>query len=417
MRTPEELRKRLRATWLKNRHNWLAGRGRWPLELPIGGKTLKEQQFVEQWETFSNWLKEWQALKKSAEYATFERGHVKTALRFKRSPFGEHDVPCTWCFDTPEAVATELNELPRWENAQRRFDRLAAWLQEEDQSDASIMKRVSQWRRVVSRRFDLLADVKDDDFELLIRVTEWIWRHPNSGLYPRQLPIEGIDSKWIEGQPDKQIKGWRRVLTAWIWVLRSGSTSHNFYTVTGLRAPPDRLRVRLLDRELRAQFGGLSDIEAPAHEFIDLKLTVRRVLIVENLVNGLACEELPGTLVFMRRGYAVDALGKLPWLADLPVFYWGDIDTDGLAILNRLRSYLPKVQSMMMDEETLHEFKPLWGVDTTHLVQSLPHLTVAELKLYQELCIDKHGVKVRLEQERIAWDWAWDRLTATITAS
>ena len=65
--------------------------------------------------------------------------------------------------------------------------------------------------------------------------------------------------------------------------------------------------MRLLDPGLRAAVGGLSDIEAPAEEFIALSVPVQRVLIVENLVTGLACESLPGTVVFMRRG----CIGKI----------------------------------------------------------------------------------------------------------
>jgi hypothetical protein len=397
MRSPEALRKALRSSWTRNRSHWLAGGGTWPLPLPIGNPTKHE--VMESWNAFDTWLVQWK------DEQLTKNGHVQTDAKFKRSPFGEQIIPCSWIFDTPESVAAELGELARWERAKGRFALLMSWLKDVP-ADASSNKQAEQWRRVVSRRFDLLADTNEEVFASIIKVVDWIWKHPNSGLFPRQLPISGIDSKWVEK--------WRRLLTAWVWVLRGGSNSHNFFKVTGLRAAPDRLRMRLLDHELKDAMGGLSDIEAPAEEFIGLKLRARQVLIVENLVSGLACETLPGTVVFMRRGYAVEALAKLPWLAQLPVYYWGDIDTHGLAILSRLRGYLPRTHSLMMDEATLLAFKALWGREEKLAAPELAHLTEAEQQLYRALREGKYK-QVRLEQERIAWDVAWQRATSAMS--
>lgn len=49
------------------------------------------------------------------------------------------------------------------------------------------------------------------------------------------------------------------------------------------------------------------------------------------------------------------------------VHYWGDLDTHGSAILDRLRAWLPQTRSFLMDRETLldhRERRPL--VDTIH---------------------------------------------------
>lgn len=221
--------------------------------------------------------------------------------------------------------------------------------------------------------------MEDSEFERLLRVVEWIRGCPESGLYLRELPVAGLDTKWVERR--------RRVITAWIWVLRAGAAgSHNFYRVTGLRAPPDRLRLRLLDEELRGRFGGLSDIEAPAVEVMRLALPVRRVSIVENLTTGLACGDLPGAIVFMARGYAIETLAALPWLARVPVYYWGDIDTHGLAILSRLRRRLPKVHALLMDQDTLQAHRALVVREPQpHPAQELDYLSEAELQLFKAL--------------------------------
>jgi hypothetical protein len=130
----------------------------------------------------------------------------------------------------------------------------------------------------------------------------------------------------------------------------------------------------------------------------------------------MAVQDLPGTIVFMRRGYAVEALGQLSWLRDVPLLlYWGDIDTHGFAILNRLRSYVPQVRSLMMDDAAvLQSFVDLVGEEPRQAgAEDLPLLTAQERRLYQ--CLRGNGDLPamqgrRLEQERIAWDFAWLRI-------
>nr|WP_221935062.1 Wadjet anti-phage system protein JetD domain-containing protein [Catenovulum sediminis] len=51
-------------------------------------------------------------------------------------------------------------------------------------------------------------------------------------------------------------------------------------------------------------------------------------------------------------GYGVQLLKEVNWLNQVAIYYWGDIDTHGFAILSQLRGYFPKVKSMLMDEAT-----------------------------------------------------------------
>jgi hypothetical protein len=384
MRTPEELRRRLQSRWQNQRRNWLLGQGEWPLSLSTESPT--EAKVLAEWARFDAWLAQWRVI--AQRHTDAVRYEARTWSRV-----GEQNLPCAWQFASPEAVAFELGYSTAWSRAKQRFAVLAAW------------KDDAVWHVELSRHFDLLADLDEGEFQRLSTVVEWLWRQPASGLYPRQLPIAGIDTKWLDS--------YRGVTTAWVGVLQA-SEAREFYAVTGLRAAPDRLRMRLLDRELCDAIGGLSDIEAPAEEFINLKLPARQALIVENLVTGLACETLPGTVVFMRRGYAVEALAKLPWLARLPVYYWGDIDTHGLAILSRLRGYLPQTKSLMMDEATLLAFKTLWGREEKPAAPELAHLTETEQQLYRALREGEYK-QVRLEQERIAWNVAWQHVTSAMS--
>ena len=58
-------------------------------------------------------------------------------------------------------------------------------------------------------------------------------------------------------------------------------------------------------------------------------------------------------MVIFGGGYAVPVLQPLGWLASLDLVYWGDIDTHGFAILDRLRHRLPRARSILMDRATL----------------------------------------------------------------
>ena len=87
--------------------------------------------------------------------------------------------------------------------------------------------------------------------------------------------------------------------------------------------------------------------------------------------------------------------------------YWGAIDTHGFGILNRARSSLPAVESVLMDDATLHRFRALWTEEKTqHGASELAGLTSAEAAVYATLKQNLLAQNLRLEQERVAWDHA-----------
>jgi hypothetical protein len=102
-------------------------------------------------------------------------------------------------------------------------------------------------------------------------------------------------------------------------------------------------------------------------------------------------------------GYAVNILARLDWLAALDLTYWGDLDTHGFAILNRLRSRLPHVRSILMDRETLLAHQSQWVTEKVPTKAMLELLTPAEQDLYQDLINGTFGPAIRLEQERVSF--------------
>lgn len=382
MKLPEDVRQILVRRFQSKHREWLigvAGENQWPLEIALGVPT--EQAALRQVDGVRAWVNAWQHWQGIGSLSWCER-------RWKA--LGVQRLPEKLTLNGPEDVAMWIGESARWERAQSRYQALIA--------------RWPVLARQLQKYFDVLADYGNADFRRLADMLDWIANHPNSDLYPRQLPVSGLDSKWLDGR-----KG---LLTDLVAAIQEDLSSDlDFYRRCGLKAPPLLVRMRVLDQALRARVGGVGDITAPVEDLAGIHLPASHVFIVENLQTGLAMSDMPGAVVFMRLGYNVDVLARLPWLTHAKCIYWGDLDTHGFSILHRARSYLPDLQSVLMDEDTLLRHKALWVDEKEqHPAAELALLTVAEQLLYRDLKQQRWGQNVRLEQERIDWDTAWSAL-------
>lgn len=237
-----------------------------------------------------------------------------------------------------------------------------------------------------------LAALPDAGFETLLAVVGWLVTHPASGSRIRQLPIRGIDTKWLEQH---------RALVEALHSAVSGRES------LGLRAAPPLVRVRVLDPTLRP--GALIDITAPVDELARLEIAPRTVFVFENLETVLSMPDLPGAVVVHGGGYAANRLARIPWIGSGRVVYWGDLDSDGFAILHALRSGVADVTSVLMDEATLLAYRDLWVPETRPATGFYPTLTRTEMRALDRI---RSEGDVRLEQERIPWAVALSALLA-----
>ncbi|MDV6321099.1 Wadjet anti-phage system protein JetD domain-containing protein, partial [Chromohalobacter sp. HP20-39] len=88
----------------------------------------------------------------------------------------------------------------------------------------------------------------------------------------------------------------------------------------------------------------------------------------------------------MKLGNAVSLLEPFSWVPQDRVFYWGDLDTHGLAILARARQVFPQLRSVLMDEVTLRAWPQFWTQEKSQAsLQALPELTVEERAVYDGL--------------------------------
>ncbi len=387
MKLPEDVRQFLARRLHSKHREWLIGdpsQSPWPLEIALGIPT--EQAALRQVDGVRAWVSAWHSWQGVGTLSWCER-------RWKA--LGVQRLPEKLALNGPGDVAMWVGESARWERAQSRQRTLTA--------------RWPVLAQQLPRYFDVLADYGDADFRRLAEMLGWIANHPKSDLYPRQLPVSGLDSKWLDGR-----KG---LLTDLVAAIQEDSLSDlNFYQRCGLKAPPLLVRMKVLDQTLRARVGGVGDITAPVDDLAGIHWSASHVFIVENLQTGLAMSDMPSAVVFMRLGYNVDVLARLPWLARAKCLYWGDLDTHGFAILHRARSYIPDLQSVLMDEDTLLQHEALWVDESAqHPAAKLTLLTEQEQQLYQALKQQRWGQNVRLEQERIDWAAAWSVLQRSIS--
>ncbi len=270
----------------------------------------------------------------------------------------------------------------------RRFDELLA-LAEAEQAGP-----VRAWIAERPKRALELAD----DVPRLIAAWRWLEAHRGSGRYLREISAPGVDTKFVERH---------RGVLAEVLGVRGGAAE--FLVGLGLAGAPSMVRLRL-SLPLPG-VGAISEVGLRVDELAQLDLRVSTVLVVENLVTYLSVPVPSGGAVLWGQGFDVGRLALLPWLREARIRYWGDLDAKGFEILNQLRAACPQTQSVLMDEETLLAHRDRWVSEPRPPKgAALTHLSADEQSLYRTLVEDRFGQGVRLEQERIDWAWASERL-------
>jgi hypothetical protein len=392
MRTVDQLRQRVLDCWSRQWTSWLGGAGEWPKAFALEPPTQNDA--LGDWRAYSSWLNAWSGEKLNAAADTGELIFIEKAW----STMGKQQIPTHLSFANARQLATFLGSSYKdlyLRTDARWHERADAW---SDLGDA--LRAHARW----------MADLAAIDYQRFISVVNWLSVNLDAELYLRQLPIAGVDTKWIERHagPIAKLLGER--------FGRSG----NIHAVAGLAVDPPRRRIRLLDERIRSHVAGISDISLRIDELATLQLPIRLALVVENQQTALACGDLPGTVVLMGGGFAVTELGNVPWLREIPILYWGDIDTAGFAILNALRKHHPHTESVLMDCKTFMQYKELWSDDAAPVTGFFDALNPAEESL-RAMLVDsgreRGGVCIRLEQERLPWPDAWDIVKGAVGGS
>jgi hypothetical protein len=244
------------------------------------------------------------------------------------------------------------------------------------------------------------------DWPKLLAAVAWIDRRQTPGMYLRQVDVPGVDTKFIERHKGVLTD----LLDQQLDAARIDPDTRDFEGRFRFRRKPAYVRFRCE----RLSESGFTELSVRADELSAPPPGTARAYIVENEITYLAFPLAPGAIVILGGGYAVPVLESLAWLPALDVIYWGDIDTHGFAILNRLRHHVPQARSILMDRPTLLAHRHQWVREPTPTTAALDLLDPSEQDLYRDLAVGAFGAAVRLEQERISFS-AIEQALAALT--
>lgn len=373
-----ELRTQLQRLWERGDLlvEMLTDESSFPRRLSLKGPSSGEMS--EQFDAVRKWIAGLSAL-----------SHFRIELReFRHRVLGTNQVPeAVWVDSLDDALAI----LGKRGEAVR-FNRLAA----QTRARRAVLL---DWLAANPHKALALADI----WGRLLEVVDWLEAHPRPNVYLRQVDIPGVDSKFIEAH--------RGVLMQWLDLALPANAIDpstigvaGFARRYGFREKLERVRLRALDPAQALLPGaGDADLTLDVSTFAGLQLSAKRVFITENEVNFLAFPPVADSLLIFGAGYGFDILAQAGWLGQCEVYYWGDIDTHGFAILDQLRAHLPHARSLLMDRATLLEFEAHWGVEERPTLRDLHRLDADERALYDELRDNRIRPNLRLEQERIGF--------------
>jgi len=372
---PEDLRRHMQRLWDSGRLLTAPLRDEqlFPFRLNLRGPSTRS--LSEQFDDVRAWIREWE----SGDRYQLEWSEINHRI------LGRNRIPEAACVACEEDA---LRTIGKTDEA-ARFREIVAATRER-------LPHLAEW---LARKPFVALDCAPDWPRILDALT-WFLAHPRCELYLRRIDIPGVDTKFIEERKplltelldlalppeaiDAAAPGWR-----------------NFERRYALRPKPNLIRFRVLDRRLAIQ--GLTDLSVPAQELASLELAAARVFITENEINGLAFPDVAESIVIFGLGYGLDRLSEIRWLKGRPLHYWGDIDTHGFAMLDRLRAIFPASQSFLMDRETLCAHANFWVREAAPYAGELSRLNPAEQALYDDIRFNRLGDRVRLEQERIGF--------------
>ena len=334
-----------------------------PLRGPVAGEIAERLAEVQEW---------------AAEWGRAGRGPLR--VEYKKvggRQVGSNMIPARAWIDGYDHVW----ELLGVRAEVRRFSSLV-------QATAESCPRLVPW--VTRRPMQLLRLA--DRWDKLLATVRWIDERQSPGMYLRQLDVPGVDTKFIERHRGVLAE----LLDLQLAPDRIDADATDFAGRYRFRRKPGYVRFRCA-----GVCCGFSELSVRADEFAAPPSDASRAYVVENEITYLAFP-LPGdAIVIFGGGYAVDVLEPLGWLTDLDLVYWGDIDTHGFAILNRLRHRFGHARSMLMDRATLLEHRGQWVTEPRPTAATLDLLDAEETELYRDLVEGALGPSVRLEQERI----------------
>jgi hypothetical protein len=290
---------------------------------------------------------------------------LKTAARIAADSW---PATIATAFERAPALALRLAET----NQESTAERMAAML-------AGLLRKTVGWSAL--------------DFAILLDVADWFRRDPDvaRGLSPRQVPIPGVHGKWLEKRKQQ---------------VRDLAGLPDLGLADG---HPPRIHFTYLDPSYREDPQRRVHDSACVGDAVPLPYRARIVIISENKDTAVNFPLIDNAVSVEGVGRGGRTIASFDWITDAEIIiYWGDMDADGLEILDGFREAGLAAQSILMDRWAWARYRTL---GTHHYAdgrkitardpKTTPHLSPSERDLYLDLCSTDWSDYRRLEQERI----------------
>ena len=318
-------------------------------------------------------------------------GHVDF-IKKNYPDIGEIMVPIHLVFDRPDDLAKLAGHLVAYHSALARLNVIRQELPQLVDSAIDNIKTLIT--------FDEL------DFQRFVKVCKWLCANPRSGRLIRQIPVRGISNAWFER--------FRNTLFLFIGPFFELDPMRRDLSQLGLVPPSPMVRLVLLDRTLRQKVGGIRHLAVTTDDLPQLDLRPSRVLFFQDVSTAISIPDLDNTAIAVLTPHTISAVCKVPWVGNARCQFVGDIDLRSFAMLNNVRVYLPRTESLLMDIDTLLGNKDLWGYDDIPPQDAeMPMtLTAEEFNLYRMLIGGNFGRGVHLSQDRLPLDTIFEAIGA-----
>lgn len=374
--SPRDLKAELARLWERGEllRDVVTGNERFPLRLTL--KTPNSDDITNRFDLVRTW---------AGELMTVAALHLELQ-DVRHRVQGAQRLPASAWVNSVEGALT-------WLGKRREWDRFTILVSETRQTHPALLR----WLEKRPMRALELGD----DWPQLLAVVSWLMGRPRPGIYLRQVDLPGVHTKFIETQRSVLAELLDLVLPPDV-IDATKMGINQFSGRYGFLDKPTRIRLRVLDERIEMVSGTTCpDVALDANSFAKLDVPLRRVFITENETNFLSFPLAPEAVVIFGGGYGWDALSRAAWLQHCAIYYWGDIDTHGFAILDSLRRSFPHAESFLMDRPTLIAHEVLWGSEQSQVTNNLPNLTPTESALFDDLRDNRIRNKLRLEQEFI----------------
>jgi len=245
-----------------------------------------------------------------------------------------------------------------------------------------LITNYSEHKDLIANNLNLLS-LKTSDLHLIIDYTNFIKENPNFIFNNREIPLSG-STKFIE-QNKRNFKNLWKILKIKLSLPVSGFT------------PLIRFRLSDTNRSF-IHNKNILDYSILLSDFIEIEFPEKYIFIIENKTTYLHFPVINNSIIIHGEGYFYRKLIHAKFLKDKIIYYYGDLDIDGLNILSGVRRLFFQTKSIFMTKEIFLKFNELTIPDKKK-VHNLPSFLTNEEK---DLFIYLNSVeRNRLEQEKI----------------